>query len=204
MDIKTLANITSTLGEKLKSFSDQDFEYNYFEIECKDLPLPRYEGESIYKYNSLKDFFSNLNVHKDYPYVYWFEVTDHITCEEIREIIRKYTDEIRNEIFLKVDKNSRNFYSVPAMTKHIKKRDSKVLYVGKVKKDLAGRLVPHLGYYHRSPNTQGLQLSRWAKDLNLNLKFHFIRLPKELKELTSFYEFQIAKDLKPILGRHSG
>ena len=79
--------------------------------------------------------------------------------------------------------------------------DSRILYVGKVKRHFWGRLIQHLGYY-KVNRTQGLQLYYWAKELNLNLKVTVIEFEPEMIDLMEVLESALAKKLKPILGKH--
>lgn len=203
MQIQFLKNSLSQLADDLIGIDESNFSYKTFTIMCNELPVPKEEG-NIYYYHLYKTLFDELDINKEYPYIYWFEIKSGFECKKIRSHVSIYDQEVKNELSRKLIHAERNFYGVPAMTSSIKDINSKVLYVGKVKRDLKGRLVPHLGYYHRSPNTQGLQLARWSKDIDLHLEFHYIRLPKELKEIASYLEFKLAKELKPILGRHRG
>lgn len=202
MPINILKNSLSKLSQNILELDESEFVYKSFRIQCKDLPVPNQEG-NIYTHNLFKNLFDELETTKREPYVYWFEVKEGPVCNEIRNCMSIYNIELKNELNNKLQHIDRRFYSIPAMTKGIKDLNSRILYVGKVKGDLKGRLVPHLGYYHRSPNTQGLQLARWATDKNLTLEFHYIKLPKELRELTSYLEFKLANEFRPILGRHS-
>lgn len=77
--------------------------------------------------------------------------------------------------------------------------DSNVLYVGKVEKDLGGRLSTHFGY--ASPQTGGLQLKYWARALNLELSITLITFDEDLGSYLNPLEMYFVKSLKPLLGR---
>lgn len=201
MPQQLLKNSLNNLIEDLNNLDESSFVYDSFIIDCNNLPIPGEEG-CIYDYGVYKELFDSLEENKKFPHIYWFEVKNNVSCIDIRNIISKYSTNVNDEKSRKVEHKDRKFYSVPAMTKGIKDINSKILYVGKVKKNLKGRLVSHFGYYCKSPNTQGLQLARWANKINLELEVHYIQLPKELEDLTSLLEFRLAKQLKPILGKH--
>ncbi|AXG74458.1 hypothetical protein DVK85_09510 [Flavobacterium arcticum] len=203
MPQQVLKNSLNQLIENLNDLNETSLVYNSFTFSCNDLPIPEQEG-NIYNYELYKELFDSLEENKKSPYIYWFEVKNDVGCIPIRNMVDEYSFKVREEVSKGVHKNNRKFYGVPAMTKGIKDINSKILYVGKVKSNLKGRLVSHFGYYHKSPNTQGLQLARWSKDKNIELEFHYIQLPFELEGLASLLEFKLAGELKPILGKHRG
>lgn len=75
------------------------------------------------------------------------------------------------------------------------------LYVGKVEKNLTGRLVTHLGY-NRTAGTQGLQLYYWAAQLGLPLRLHLYRFNEQMSPLLAFLETALAQHLRPLVGKH--
>lgn len=79
--------------------------------------------------------------------------------------------------------------------------ESDCLYVGKVKKTIWGIIIQHLGYY-KVKQTQGLQLFHWAKGLNLILEIHMYEFEENIEELISIFEIELAKEKKPIIGKH--
>lgn len=120
------------------------------------------------------------------PCLYYFEIiSDNLTSEIVNKI-KEYS-------------NTENSKSIPAIKKTIV--ESKILYVGKVKRHFWGRLIQHLGYY-KVNRTQGLQLFYWAKELNLNLKLTVFEFEPEMINLMEVLENELAKQLKPILGKH--
>jgi len=122
------------------------------------------------------------------PVVYWFEIISATKAEEVRKAISDY-------------KYSEGAKSVPALRAKYSK-DSKTLYVGKVKRKFWGRVIQHLGYYHVK-RTQGLQLYHWAKDIGLKVRLHAYEFEPEMEELVSLFELEFARKLKPITGKHS-
>lgn len=121
------------------------------------------------------------------PAVYWFEVSSEHSAKDIYD---PYPD---------LKKGSER--NLPAFKKGFKSWQSKVLYVGKVKNNLSGRMFVHLGY-HPKKTIQGLQLCHWTHQAGLKLKIHIIYLPENLEMLAGVLEFQLSRFLNPILGKH--
>jgi len=124
------------------------------------------------------------------PAVYWIEIKSEHSAEQIRTGYQN----------LKMIIGDRK---IPAINKHYDK-ESKILYVGKGKFLLAGRMYIHLGYEQR-PVMQGLNLCRWdytGELTGLQLQLNIIYLPKNLEMLASVLELKIARKLRPILGKH--
>ncbi|WP_317900063.1 Arm DNA-binding domain-containing protein [Aurantibacillus circumpalustris] len=94
---------------------------------------------------------------------------------------------------------SPNSKAVPAIKKNFS--SSKILYVGKVKRHVWGRLIQHLGFY-KVKRTQGLQLFYWATPLSIKLKFVVMEFEPEMAALMGILENELAEILKPILGKH--
>lgn len=118
--------------------------------------------------------------------MYYFEITsDNLTSDVINRV-KEYS----------ISENSK---SIPAIKSTIV--ESKILYIGKVKRHFWGRFIQHLGYY-KVNRTQGLQLFYWAKELNLNLKLTVFEFESEMINLMEVLENDLAKHLKPILGKH--
>lgn len=134
------------------------------------------------KYNGMFSELKNLSG----PCLYYFEILSENSSSEIVEKIREYS-------------TTENSKSIPAIKKSIP--ESKILYVGKVKRHFWGRLIQHLGYY-KVNRTQGLQLYYWTKELNLNLKLVVYEFEPEMINLMEVLESDLAKHLKPILGKH--
>jgi hypothetical protein len=209
--VKNIMNNTTLLFNLVKEYVDrlndvkvEDFiESKSFVIDCSKLPEPLEEG-NIYEHEDFIKLFDDLDKIKSHPCVYWFELEDAEQGDMIWDGIVANSKSYKDEISQKIDRLKRKFRLLPA----VKKKTSlnlrtHVLYVGKTKRDLKGRLVPHLGYYHNSPDTQGLQLCWWAKKMELKITFHYIELPDMLRDFTRLFEANLAKELKPLLGKHS-
>ena len=76
-----------------------------------------------------KELFKKLSTITG-PVVYWFEILSNTTSERIRECLINY-------------KLSEEAKAVPALKKKYYK-ESKALYVGKVKRNFWGRIIQHL------------------------------------------------------------
>jgi hypothetical protein len=161
------------------------------DIDCSRLPdpkhvnakeLPQYLLEKIfYKLHKYDENEGSIN---DYPIVYVFELFEENKTEEVINQFTKAQKEITDRRLPSI----KNFNP-----------SSKTLYVGKVEKNIGGRIITHLGYYNQKGN-HGLQLSHWAKGFKLNL--HINRFHKNFKPYIAAMEVMIAKELHPIIGRH--
>jgi len=120
------------------------------------------------------------------PCLYYFEIlSDNLTSDIIGKI-KEYSDTENSKV-------------IPAIKKAIP--ESKILYVGKVKRHFWGRLVQHLGFY-KVNRTQGIQLFYCSKQLNLNIKVKVFEFEPEMIDLMEVLENGLAKKIKPILGKH--
>lgn len=175
------------LLKDLQNFQKETFEEVLsFDVECETL-IPFPAG----KHGSDKIFYQLHNFKNDHPAVYWFEISSSHTAKDIRDAYpgiqscagaRKTPSIYKGQTF-----------------------ESKVLYVGKGKKNISGRMFLHFGFEPKKLNLQGLQLCHW--DFNtalkgLKLKLHIIYLPKEMVHFIAIFERCLADNLKPILGRH--
>lgn len=154
-----------------------------FHFSCSE--LEDFNHIDITKSEKYSKIFDEMKEMVD-PCAYYFEIqTNHLT-EEIIASIRKYSE-------------SENSKSIPAIKKTIP--ESKILYVGKVKRHFFGRFIQHLGFY-KVNKTQGLQLFYWAKELGIDLKLTVMEFEPEMINLMEVVENDLAKQLKPILGKH--
>ena len=148
-----------------------------------------YFDNDIRKSEQLKDVFDQLKQIKN-PVLYWFEIDETKTnADTIRSLYNEH-----------LAKNSNR--AISSYKKDYDK-NSKTLYVGKVKSGFWGRLITHLGY-HKSTQTAGLQLFHWY---NVSaglpaLKLNYIVYEREMEDLISILELDLARELKPILGRY--
>jgi hypothetical protein len=88
----------------------------------------------------------------------------------------------------------------PALKKYPPTQTS-ILYVGKVKKHIGGRLKQHVGHYHVGA-TAGLQLVCWAKLHGLKLNMHIFAFPEEMRDFVDPLELHFARHLTPLIGKH--
>ena len=154
-----------------------------FHIKCSE--LEDFNHIDITDSDKYKSMFSELKEMTG-PCLYYFEITSNNLTAEIIKKIKEYS-------------STENSKSIPAIKSTIP--ESKILYVGKVKRHFWGRLIQHLGYY-KVNRTQGLQLYYQTKELNLNIKLTVLEFEPEMINLMEVLENDLAKHLKPILGKH--
>ena len=182
-----LQTCSKDLLKNLQKFQDETFEEVLsFDVDCETL-IPFLPG----KHGSDAIFYQLHNFNNDRPAVYWFEISSKHTAKDIRDA---YPD-IQSQAGVR---------KTPSIYKG-QTFESKVLYVGKGKKNISGRMFLHFGFEPIKVNLQGLQLCHW--DFNsalkgLKLKLNIIYLPKEMVLFTPIFERCLADNLKPILGRH--
>lgn len=183
--IKQINAITNELINALDDVKDNGAkQYFHHDFDChffKDWNLTDIRDSEEHK-----DLFQNLGAITG-PVVYWFEILSDTNTTEIRDCLIEY-------------KHSEEAKAVPALKKKYYK-ESKALYVGKVKRNFWGRVIQHLGYY-KVKRTQGLQLYYWAKELGLKIRLHAYEFEAEMEDLVSIFELKIARQLKPITGKH--
>ncbi|MGG7437997.1 hypothetical protein ACQ7CU_07935 [Chryseobacterium arthrosphaerae] len=154
-----------------------------FYLNCDE--LEDFNNSDIRLSKKYEAMFSDLRTLEG-PCLYYFEILSENLPSQIINKIKEYA----------VSENSK---SIPAIKRTIP--NSKILYVGKVKRHFWGRLIQHLGYY-KVDRTQGLQLYYWTKKLNLNLKLVVYEFESEMINLMEVLENDLAKRIKPILGKH--
>lgn len=146
-------------------------------------------SNDIRKSEQLKDVFDELKKIKN-PVLYWFEIdVTKINAETVRKLYIEHLAKKNNRAISSYKKN----FDI----------HSKTLYVGKVKKGFWGRLITHLGY-HKSNQTAGLQLFHWynISEGLPSLKLNYIVFEREMEDLIAVLELDLARELKPILGRY--
>jgi len=146
------------------------------QIKCGNL-------DKIIKTSGIKDF---LERNKKRPAIYYFEIKSNETGEDIVERLQEY--------------KSKNDRACPKIDK-TRQKNSRILYCGSRKERLHERFIQHLGY--GSSGTYALQLEHWAKDLNLELEFHFAWLDIDYKQFTELVESALADKLKPLVGKNA-
>ena len=148
-----------------------------------------YFNHDIRESEQLKEVFVKLKQIKN-PVLYWFEIDEtKITAEKIRSL---YIEHLTKKSNRAISSYKKDF-----------DRNSKTLYVGKVKTGFWGRFITHLGY-HKSIQTAGLQLFHWYNVVDglPALKLNYIVFEREMEDLISVLELDLARELKPILGRY--
>lgn len=153
----------------------------YDEIYC--------EKSNITTCQEHQNIFSDLIKFKKKPILYWFSIDDKaINATRLRD---KYI-EFKN---LKSPRSSASY-------KPVLYSNSKTLYVGKVKKGFHLRLVTHLGY-SKNKDTAGMQLFHWYKPEEFgNITLNYIVFNEEMSDLITILEMELARDLKPIIGKY--
>lgn len=155
-----------------------------FIIECTKLK-DEYNHEPIQTSSDFKEMFNKLITLKG-PCVYVFEIVSEHRPNQIVDKIKEYS-------------RTEGAKTTPAIKK-LFPTESNILYVGKVTKNMWGRLIHHLGYYDK--NTQGLQLNYWTKNIPLILKLNVFEFDHSMHNLISIIEIEMAKKLNPICGKH--
>ena len=77
--------------------------------------------------------------------------------------------------------------------------ETQMLYLGKVKKDLAARFATHFGY--ANSQTGGLQLRFWAKHIGLKLEVNILVFDDNLDDFINPLELELTQELKPLIGK---
>lgn len=179
-----LSTYATGLRDSINQLTATSFDnIHTYELDCtllNDFGIKPIQCEKTLK------FIKDIEEHNHLPAVYWFEITSGHDSKEIYNSV--------------VELKKTSHRNMPAFKKHLKNYSS-VLYVGKVKNNLAGRMLLHLGY-NITASVQGLQLCHWPNKDGLKLKLNVIYLPQDLDMIAGVFEVQIAKELNPILGKH--
>ena len=149
----------------------------------------------------LSHLFTSLNTVRNHC-LYWFELDSVEKAVSLNGLLNDY--------------RKLNLKTVPATNKNDNRN---ILYVGirqgggsKDKKDkngniilgltnIVGRINQHLGYY-KVVSTQGLQLYEYAKGLDFNITIKVVEFKGLEKKYLNIIEKLVAKELKPLSGRH--
>lgn len=185
----TISNLLSDYAATLKESINQLTKISFNEVITYDLDctnLTDFGNKPIQCEKTLK-FIDEIERQNDLPAVYWFEIISDHTAKELYDSV--------------IDLKKISDRNMPAHKKGFSKWTSRILYVGKVKQNLAGRMLLHFGY-NIKPSVQGLQLCHWPNKEGLNLRLNVIYLPKNLDVLAGIFELQLAKHLTPIIGKH--
>lgn len=149
-----------------------------------------------------------LEKFKNKPVLYWFSFENDLAQQiEIHQHFKQFCEE-KCKLEYKTGKdhyydNELNYRRAFSALKKKKDNDfkTKTLYVGKVEKDIWGRLAVHLGW-GTSPKTAGMQLRFWYDfEKYGNLTFNYIDLNNDLKYFVEVLEKELRKELNPLLGK---
>lgn len=186
--IKNAAKLGAEAYQNL--FLNDEFEYFQIQnINCVAMPTAE-EG-----YLKIENFWDKLHFKDKNGWkinekccLYYFEIDDP----------KEETNRIALDTFL-------NFRNAPdcrncSAVKNDTSPQTKVLYVGKVKKNIGKRMVVHFGY--ANPKTGGLQLMHWAKLIGLNLHLHIFVFDEKMQEFVEPLEYLLANSLRPLIGKH--
>jgi len=169
-------------------------ECKVYVFNTKHLPEYKTPMESIRIHPEFKNIFDDLSLKKN-SCIYWFELDSNENCELLNQSLTQYRNRLERV--------------VPVTGKH---KISKFLYLGirrggHYKRDegythIVDRIKVHLGYV-KSGKTQGLQLSHWAKNIDMNITLKVYEFPKDFRDLhLEAIEKIMAEELKPICGKH--
>lgn len=148
----------------------------------------RYITQDIRFSEKFGDIFSNLQKIENSPCVYVFEVLSDTPTKDIIEKFQSLLGKVKPSLKKK-----------PPI-------DSRILYVGKVKRGIWGRIIEHLGYHTKKngelSKSHGLQLYHWAREMNLGIRVQIYEFDEKLADYMEIVEKKFAIVLKPIVGRH--
>ncbi len=182
--------IYDIVNKKLVTFSES--------FNIKDLPDNQVFSVHPNRLPEFNYLFRPLDK-KNNDCLYWFELETIKKAKELNSLLDEYRE---SNI-----KGKTNYRNIPAKNKN---ETSNVLYVGirrgsKSKNpkltNIVGRINQHLGYY-KNPNTQGLQLSHFAKDSDYKLTLNVVEIISPNNIYLNIIEKKVADKLKPLCGRH--
>lgn len=163
-----------------------------FSINCREL-TEKYIYQDIRDSAEFSSIFNQLSSYNDRPCIYWFD-------SQV-----KLNGTLIHQLFKSLQSNTN--YVIPALDKK-PHNDSCCLYVGKVKSNIEGRLIQHLGVHKDQGRAHGLQLVHWIHDYpeDVNLSYHVVPFPnnEEWRKMAMLFEYALADKLKPIIGHHNG
>lgn len=181
-----MQEIISNFSKTLEFCAEGDIIVN--EIDCSKLD-EKFITQDIRDSAEFKELFKSLEAVEEKPCVYFFEIVSETTVESIIDNLKNFKGE----------------GTVPAIKSNYPK-ESNILYVGKVKKLIWGRLIAHMGFHTTKNNpgyqskAHGLQLRHWAK--NIKLRFYVYVFNPVVSDYMEIIERKFAKELNPIIGKH--
>ncbi len=188
MDLPDAVQVTIKNGADIfsKIVKYGNYQYSYITLKCSELPTPIWKKGHPIPSKLNTEFFTKLPS-KEFPALYYFKITSNHLNTEIVDTFKYFKD------------HSKIKRASSALKKYPPTKTT-VLYVGKVKKDILGRMKVHLGYYHNN-NTSGLQLACWAPTINLKLKLHIFIFDKDMEPFISSLELPFSRSLSPMIGK---
>ncbi|SEA15791.1 hypothetical protein SAMN05660909_01002 [Chitinophaga terrae (ex Kim and Jung 2007)] len=179
-----LKEVSAGTVKILNDFSEKGRKGDFtFEFDCAT--SDNYLETNILHFGQFVEMFNKLKTITG-PVIYWIEV---ISDNEIKEILNAAeTFKITNR------------RHVPAIRKKVSYH-SRILYVGKVEKDIFVRVMTHMGF-HRSHKTQGLQMYHWGKQIGLRVRFNLMQLHGGCESILPVLEKALAQKMQPIIGKH--
>jgi hypothetical protein len=153
-----------------------------------NIPIPEFEKSnlSLKEIDMLKakEIINSANISTSNSVLYYFEIGNTPSQEEIISALKKMKSRKREKLALpKV--NSIN--------------TSNVLYVGKTNSNFGHRLLDHLGF--RSSTTFALHLTKWTPFILESVTLYHATVPNEHVKYLEYLESAMHESLKPMLGR---
>lgn len=153
----------------------------------------KYRNEVDIRYEDTLEFDKINMLHQ--PVLYWFELNTSAHNSFIRESYINYREGIKHDYANVAYRNTSSY-------KTTYDAESTTLYVGKVEKGFAGRLITHLGY-NQSKKTAGMQLQYWYDISKLgSLTLHYMVFDNDMKYIMPSIEKQLALLKKPLIGKY--
>jgi hypothetical protein len=167
---------------KIDLLKQISLEFNSVPIDCLKLLITGNESLKVVGYKELALYQKLFELTG--PVIYYYEIKND-SNKKVWEAFKTYKES-----------KERNCSSV---MKNYKDTATKILYVGSDRNSLARRTMEHLGYAHQ--HTGGLQISKWAPAINLQLKLNYCLLGAEYSDVIRHVEAVVAHNLMPLIGK---
>ncbi|MDN4167040.1 hypothetical protein QWY31_16130 [Cytophagales bacterium LB-30] len=189
IDIQLRAGLSNGI-KQYEDIIDKSFDSQIIELDCKRLTNP---GEKLPK-EVQGYFFAPL--HLIFPKD--DKMINTRACLYVFEIVSPDPDEVY-QAYSSYCKDPTAAYRNKSAFKEVDNPTSKILYIGKVKKNIGGRLATHMGY--GPAKTGALQLAFWAQKISLQLKVHIYPFEPSLGDYINPLELSLSKALRPLIGK---
>lgn len=194
METKTAVDaILKKINDGIESYSNilkqNKLNYHCIDIDCSTLTEPVTREKDGRTTTPPFPFYAGLPA-DNIPCLYYFEFNP----ADRDNILKEY-----RAFLIKQQSAPPGTFRRGAALKKKLPQGTSVLYVGKRKREIGGRLVVHLGYYDVS-TTGGLQLRYWAKKIGLKLKFHVFWFEPEMRDFIDPLEIALSRKMKPLIG----